>query len=414
MKRILTFILLLIFIATAVFASAAQLDVTMPDKGELTDGKYHVTVEISDNPGFASLQLELFYNDNVLTCEKIVTGEVINNMLSAANPNAKGSKTSAILSVAGTENTYKDGVIATFVFDKPDSGDPKLDFEITEIRTEDGAYVDVNLDISDNYGYVEDSSDEDDKTASDKTDSDKDSSNKNDSDSKDDEDDNKNDDKDKNDDDEDEESKNPYYVGDDDDDDIILPEEVKVTEDEKTPAVKFWDVEKSHWAHDYIYEAVSLGIINGYTDGTFVPNKAMTRAEFATILWNMNEKPESGASLSFGDVTPSDWYYDQIAWAYDNGYINGTSESSFTPSGTITREQAMTILYRCSGSPDASYDIDKFSDASDISDYAVNAMKWALSEGIISGVDDSHIAPNESATRAQLSTIIVRYLNTID
>ena len=124
----------------------------------------------------------------------------------------------------------------------------------------------------------------------------------------------------------------------------------------------------------------------------------------------MAKKPDTESTSAFNDVKSEDWYYKQIAWAFDKGYINGLSNAEFNPNGTITREQAMTILYRYAGSLESTEKLDAFTDKDNISDFAYPAMCWAVENKIISGVSDTEIAPMMSATRAQLATIIVRYL----
>ena len=125
----------------------------------------------------------------------------------------------------------------------------------------------------------------------------------------------------------------------------------------------------------------------------------------------MAGKPASEESLSLNDVTSGDWFYTQIAWAYKNGYISGTSENEFSPDTNITREQAMTILWRYKGGPNAENVTDKFLDCNEISDYAKSAMNWAVANNIISGTSETELSPKSNATRAQLAAIIVRILN---
>jgi len=197
------------------------------------------------------------------------------------------------------------------------------------------------------------------------------------------------------------------------------PDEDDSDEDETEPPfeypsrldVPFTDIKKSHWAYTYVGKALYRKLVTGYPDGTFRPDEKMTRAEFATLLWNMEGKPNTAKSEPFRDVAPSDWHYKAVAWAYSMGYINGTSESTFSPDDNITREQAITILYRYCDTPVTSYNLMPFADKSKISAYAVPAMSWAVGGGIITGTTPTHIAPGEFATRAQLATIIVRYLD---
>lgn len=390
-KLLLTFLALLL---TTNIAYASKITVTIPEQKELVEDKYIISVDITDNPGFASLQIELFYNDDVLTCEKILPGDVVKGMLTDSNPKAEDEKVSAILSVAGINNTTENGNLASFVFEKPKAGNPKIEFLLVELMTADGKKADCKVKITDNYGEFEEVPE-----VTPPTDGGEEVTPPTDDDSQ--------------------EENPPGSSGGgsssgggvwkpstpstpDTGGNVIHDEELK-------PTITFSDV-TSHWASAYIKEAVTLGIVNGMPDGTFAPDKEMTRAEFATILWNMAEKPETESTSAFVDVKSEDWYYKQIAWAFDKGYINGISATEFNPNGTITREQAMTILYRYAGSLESTEKLDTFTDKDNISDFAYPAMCWAVENKIISGVSDTEIAPKQSATRAQLATIIVRYL----
>ena len=179
------------------------------------------------------------------------------------------------------------------------------------------------------------------------------------------------------------------------------------------PVRDFKDVAGTHWAKEYIGEASARGVIDGYPDGTFLPDHKMNRAQFATILWNMAGRPISTAILPFRDVGQNDWFYPQIAWAYETGCINGMTADEFRPYATITREQAVTILFRYSENSEGEFDLYFYADRDSISPYAMSAVRWALSAGILSGVDDTHLSPLTSVTRAQAATLIVRYIQYI-
>lgn len=392
MRQFLSALLALMLATNVVYAS--EITVTIPDQTELVEDKYIISVDITDNPGFASLQIELFYNDDVLTCEKVLPGDVVKGMLTDSNPKAEDEKVSAILSVAGINNTTENGNLASFVFEKPKAANPKIEFVLVELMTADGKKADCEVKVTDNYGEFEevpevtpptDGSEEVTPPTDDGS----------------------------------QEENPPGSSGGgsssgggvwkpsapstpDTGGNIIHDEEIK-------PTITFSDV-TNHWASKYIKEAVTLGIVNGMPDGTFAPDKEMTRAEFATILWNMAENPKTEGTSTFNDVKSEDWYYKQIAWAFDKGYINGISNTEFNPNGIITREQAMTILYRYTGGPETKEQLEKFEDTEEISTFALSAMKWAVENKIISGVSESEIAPKMSATRAQLATIMVRYL----
>lgn len=297
-------------------------------------------------------------------------------MLTDTNPQATGEKQSAILSAAGTEDISVSGNIASFVFDKPKDGNPAFEFTQLELTALDGTRLNLDINIQNDYGNI--------SSGGEKEPDSKPGGNSSGGGGK--------------------HNSGGGQI-------TIQPSgDVKPAEDIK-PAEIFTDVDDTHWAKAYIDKAVEMGIVSGYENGMFLPDKEMSRAEFATIVWNMAGKPASEKKLNLNDVTPDDWFYTQIVWAYKNGYISGTSENEFSPNANITREQAMTILWRYKGSPNAENAADKFSDCHEISDYAKSAMNWAVANNIISGTSKTELTPKANATRAQLAAIIVRILN---
>lgn len=355
-------IIYLMLVVPVCAADAAQIDVDIP--APAGDGQdYAVTVTVTQNPGFLSFQMELFYDSEAAKCIKVVPGEVLKEMLTDTNPKAEGERTSAIISAAGMEETKKTGVAATFFFELTDQN-PDFEFTLVEIRSEGGAKPEYELNISNAFADEEKETEDEEK----------------------------------------ENTKNPSRPSNTSPGSLVKPDT------DEPPAEKqqeFTDID-GHWAKEYIQAAADMNIVGGYEDGSFLPDKAMTRAEFATILWNMAEKPVPVAQLPFADVTGADWFYFPVCWAYEQGYIKGVTQAEFLPHEIITREQAMTILYRYSGSPHAEQILDGFEDKEQVSDYAVDALCWATQNKIIQGTDPVHISPGSSATRAQLATVVVR------
>ncbi len=143
-----------------------------------------------------------------------------------------------------------------------------------------------------------------------------------------------------------------------------------------------------------------------------------TRAMVVTILWRLEGKP-SAETAAFTDVAANTWYAEPVAWASANGIVNGYGSGKFGPSDTITREQMAAIMYRyamykgydVSGN---GADLSVFSDADQISAWAVPAMKWACSAGLISGVGSDTLAPRGSASRAQTAVILYRFCEKVN
>ena len=179
------------------------------------------------------------------------------------------------------------------------------------------------------------------------------------------------------------------------------------------PAEAFSDLDTSKWYHEGVCYVLRNGIMNGMGDGIFAPDKAMTRAELVTTLYRVAGSPDvEDLENPFEDVADDTWYTDAVIWAANNGVVNGTSETTFTPNALITREQLAAILYRYSGAEAVEEDYLKdFSDADAISAYAVEAMNWAVAKGLITGMGDGTLAPRGTATRAQVATILMRYCN---
>lgn len=172
----------------------------------------------------------------------------------------------------------------------------------------------------------------------------------------------------------------------------------------------FTDTPVDAWFHDAVEEMVSRGLMNGVSATEFAPNNTLNRAMVVTVLYREAGEPEAGKS-TFTDIPDGEWYADAVAWAQENGVVNGVSETEFAPMNAVTREQIATILYRysCAEAPDATA-LERFPDADKISDYARDAMAWAVSEGIFSGDDLGNLNPTNSATRAEFATILMRYI----
>mgnify|MGYP003307770005 CR=1 FL=1 len=140
----------------------------------------------------------------------------------------------------------------------------------------------------------------------------------------------------------------------------------------------------------------------------------LTRAELVTILYRVEGSPEAAYKGTFKDVKEGQWYTAAIEWAAANEIVKGVGDgTNFDPSGVITREQIATILYRYTGEPKVEGDLNKFPDVKEISSFAATAMIWANQEGIINGVTVNGVnklAPKDSATREQIASIMMRYL----
>ncbi len=186
-------------------------------------------------------------------------------------------------------------------------------------------------------------------------------------------------------------------------------------------AAYFRDVPSSHWAKDYIDEAVDLGLFNGTGDGQFSPSAAMTRSMFVTVLYRM-DGGEAESSANFIDVPRGSWYSDAVAWASENSLVTGTGGGRFSPKANVTREQLITILYRYlnffGATLEGSGTSVTFRDSSSISSYARPAVQAMKDAGIIGGKPDGYggyrFDPRGRATRAEVASIMCRFLESLN
>ena len=179
---------------------------------------------------------------------------------------------------------------------------------------------------------------------------------------------------------------------------------------EYCPSRTFNDLNPAQWYHFGTDFVIENDYMNGVGDGKFDPNGSLTRAMLVTILYRIEGTPDiTGYTNPFTDVPAGQWYTDAIIWAAHEGIVNGMSPTTYEPNTNITREQIAAIMHRYAGLPEAEGDLSAFPDAATVSGYAVEAMKWAVGEGIINGMS-GNLAPRENATRAQIATILYRYL----
>ena len=178
------------------------------------------------------------------------------------------------------------------------------------------------------------------------------------------------------------------------------------------PSKNFTDVPPAgNWAHAGIDYCVEKGLMKGISGTVFDPAGDVTRAQLVTILYRLAGEPAVSYKGTFTDVADGLWYSDAIEWAAAKGVVNGVGEGKFNPDGKITREQIAAILYRYSGSPKVEGSLAAFPDAASVSDYAVDAMIWATSKGLINGIgqgDVTILSPKTDASRAQIASIIMR------
>lgn len=364
-------------------AAGATLKLTAPDKLPDVGQTFTVTAELTGNTGLAAVQLSLGYDDSVVECTGIENGALVAGMLAASNPYATRDGVGAILAAATTTAVKTDGSLAVFTFRVKAAGDAKLTLADALLSDTDGKALPLSYSLP---ALIAQGSGSDSGSGS-GSDAEKPGT-----DNKKSEDDKKSEDEDK-------------------------PEDEEKPADGAQEEVKsgsFRDVTSTHWAFDSVERAAELGLVTGYSDGTFRPDTPVTRAQFVLMLWRMCGKPAAAKAASFADAS-ADWYQDALSWAVEKGYVNGLSDTRFGPDAPITRQQAMAILFRLNGGQSGTeltltgiYE-QTFADSTTIAAWAKDATWWAVYHELVSGVGGSRIAPEANASRAQIAAILLRY-----
>ena len=173
----------------------------------------------------------------------------------------------------------------------------------------------------------------------------------------------------------------------------------------------FVDVKDSDWFAGAVAFTSSHELFRGVSETEFAPQLPMTRAMLVTVLYRLENEPETAGTISFDDVMDGTWYTDAVAWAAENGIVLGTGDG-FEPNENVTREQIATMLYRymqfLGVDTSARGDVSKFSDGSEVSPWAVDAMTWAVGIGLFQGDDTGSLNPRDNATRAEVATLLMR------
>lgn len=194
-------------------------------------------------------------------------------------------------------------------------------------------------------------------------------------------------------------------------------EETETEETTTSETVTFSDVSESDWFYRGVSYVVENGMMNGVGENQFAPNAPLTREMLAVVLYNMEKQPESTGVNPFADVKADMWYTDAIVWANANGIVAGYDDSTFGLGDSITREQLAAILYRYAQMK--GYDVTEkadltgYADSAAISGYAVEAMQWANANGIVNGMTATTLAPQGTATRAQVATMLMNFCENV-
>ena len=181
------------------------------------------------------------------------------------------------------------------------------------------------------------------------------------------------------------------------------------------PAFPFVDVPEDAWYYSVAKECYETGLISGTSATTFSPMQTMTRAMVVTILWRMEGEPATAFDDRFSDVSSKQWYATSISWAVEAGVVHGYGDGTFKPDDAVTREQVAVMLanyaqYKGVYVP-GTKKINTYPDGSQVSTWAQAGVKWAITNGIISGNGEGYLRPKKSATRAEGAAMLLRMKN---
>lgn len=197
---------------------------------------------------------------------------------------------------------------------------------------------------------------------------------------------------------------------------------VKAADAALTGSIVYEDVPEGAWFYNAIAYMTDKGYMIGMSETHFRPEGVLTRGQFVTILHRLEGAPEVTYSERFSDVPGNQWYTNAILWAEENGIVKGYSNGTFGVNDLITREQMVVMMHRFASDYkdlklDGTAELSEFSDGAQVSSYAVDAMGWAVFNGLIQGSADAEgvkLLPSASANRAQYAAIIQRFMEKLE
>ena len=192
---------------------------------------------------------------------------------------------------------------------------------------------------------------------------------------------------------------------------VVVPPPTAQPDEELS--LPFVDVAEGQWFYEAVKYVYGAGLMDGVSATAFEPNSPITRGMIVTILWRLEGKPAAAGGGYFADVSAGSYYAEAIAWAAECGIVDGYGDGIFAPNRNISREELAAILYRCAAytGVDVSRkaDLSAYADAAEVSAWAADAMAWANAAGLITGQGEATLAPAATATRAEAAAILARY-----
>lgn len=359
---------LLLALALPALAADTEVRVTGPETAPGAGDSFDLTLELRGNPGCCLIDVQLDFPADAVQCTGIDEGPVLQEMLSVTNPAAPGG---AVVTGIRASLLHKDGVIAVLHFTALRELDG-TEFTLRELTVGDfdGAPLPLTVLGPGPFGTPPETSEPPETTQP--------------------------------------------------------PQETEPPETTEPPvsptqepqsAPDFPDI-AGHWGEDSIRRAAELGLFRGYADGSFGPDRPVTRAQFLTVLYRLAGSPTVKGVTAFEDVgmLPAEFRF-AIAWGHAQGYVQGRSDTIFDPGAAITRQEAMKILFAMDGGQSGAEALftafyeDAYTDSGSIADWARPAMYWGVYHGLITGTSKTTLSPRSPASRAQLARILVNYVD---
>lgn len=348
-------------------AAGGEITVTGPESLPAVGERFTVQVDVAGVARIGAVDYTLKSNSSVVRCVDITAGDVLEGMgFYAVNPNAQDG---AMIAAANANGVPGNGTLAVYTYEVVGTGDPNFRLANLNLAGQDGEKVQasVRMAVSSQSGTPTTPTTPMPPTA----------------------------------------PTTPTTPEN--------PGEITAPETPEMSKVSFTDV-SGHWAEDYILQAAELGLFKGNSDGSFRPNAPVTRAAFVIVLWRMAGKPQPQKDMPFTDMDKSnEEFRTAVRWAYEKGYVNGRTATTFDPNTPVNRQEAMKILFGFSGGQSGMesmftsiYD-DKFPDSGKVGGFAKPAVYWGIYHGLISGTTSGLLNPRGTATRAQLAKILTNY-----
>ncbi|MBQ2633298.1 MAG: S-layer homology domain-containing protein [Oscillospiraceae bacterium] len=365
---------LLLALALPALAAGTEVRVTGPEAAPGAGDSFDLTLELRGNPGCCLIDVQLDFPADAVQCTGIDEGPVLQEMLSVTNPAAPGG---AVVTGIRASLLHMDGVIAVLHFTALRELDG-TEFTLRELTVGDfdGAPLPLTVLGPGPFGTPPETTEPP------------------------------------------QESESPETTQ--------PPQETEPPETTEPPvsptqepqsAPDFPDI-AGHWGEDSIRRAAELGLFRGYADGSFGPDKPVTRAQFLTVLYRLAGSPVNEGVTAFEDVgmLPAEFRF-AIAWGHAQGYVQGRSDTIFDPGAAVTRQEAMKILFAMDGGQSGAEALftafyeDAYTDSGSIADWARPAMYWGVYHGLITGTSKTTLSPRSPASRAQLARILVNYVD---